>query len=588
MEVDRVYQYADDVLSGKILANKYIKQVCKKFQADLKRKDDEWEYYFSPEIAEEVVSVCQTFRFFEGSVAGEKVHLPDWQVFFVANIYGWHRRSDNQRRYRRSLLYVGRYNAKTFLTALLALYELLTVKNGLAVSVATSTEQAEQVLNYMKKLVGAMDGDPDFLDDAGDPLLEVYDSAIYCPSRGSSYCTKSSSVRKLQGFHPTLLIGDEIASYPETYRIIDVIESGMKQQAPRPLTIFTTTGDQNIHSIGYNEFEKAKKILSGRFPDESYFPMIYCIDDNDKWDDISIIGKANPNLGISVSLEEIKQALSDVKMYHDPAQELEYRVKTANVFVPGIKGGFTDKEIQAAIDNSKKRKYKDYLTDEYLATCPCAGGIDLSKRFDFTAYTLYWYIAEIDMYYARHRFYIPEDQIAAKMKTDATGIRKWIEDGFIKPTPGKSIDYHYLKKDLDADLQQFSIRELGYDQRYSSDLITTLESKYPDLPTILTAIPNSHQKQHENLGAWREILVNEKLIDGNPVWAWMMTNASLTSIHGLSFVEKIGDTEAAKSTKRIDGVDTSILAFNSLRGDSGDEGAGEKALSDFLSYRLYH
>jgi phage terminase large subunit-like protein len=583
MELDRAFTYVDDVLSGKVLAGKYIKQVCKRFREDLDKKGDDWNYYFSPETAEEVVTVVQTFRYFEGPLAGEKVHLPDWQVFFVANVYGWLRKGDNQRRYRRALLYVARHNTKTFLTALLALYELATVPNGLAVSVATTTEQAEQVLTYMKKLVGAVDGDPDVMNEDGSPIFEVYDSAIYCRNRSSSYCTKSSIVRKLQGFHPTLLIADEIASYPDTYRIIDVIESGMKQPSPRPLTIFTTTGDQNTQSIGYIEFEKAKKILSGRFPDDSYFALLYCIDEGDKWDNIEVIGKANPNLNISVSYDEIQQALNDIKLYRDPVQEIEYKVKTANTFIAGVKGGFPEKLIQAAVSNSNKRKFKEYLTEEYLTTCPCAGGIDLSKRFDFTAYTLYWYIAELDMYYARHHFYIPEEQISVKMKTDSPVIRQWVTDGYIRATPGKTVDYHYLKKDLEVDFNTYDIREIGYDQRYSADLISTLQDKYPDLPIALTSISNSHQKQHEALGAWEELLVNERLIDGNPVWAWMASNATIVSNHGLRLIDKIGDTEAQKSTKRIDGVDTSIMAYSCILGHLGGAGTElEYTADDFL------
>jgi len=556
MIVDQAFEYASDVISGKVLAGKYIKLSCKKFLSELKNQDD-LDHYFNQDKAEEVLEFVQTFKHHEGDLAGTKFILSPWQVFFVANVYGWLRKVDNQRRYRKALLYVGRGNGKTFLAATLALYDIATETGGLAVSVATSSEQAALTFDYMKLMVNALADDPEALDEDGNPIFEVYTNAILCRGRNSKYRVKSSSVGKMQGFHPTLLIADEISSYPDTYRIIDVIESGMATRK-QPLTLMITTGERDTHTVGYLEFERAKKVLTNILQDETYFALLYLIDEKDNWANINCLYKANPNLGVSISLNEVESRLKEAKIF--PEKETEFRVKTANTFVQGVHSSIPDKHAEAA--KSKYTKYKKMLTDEYLATCPCAGGIDLSERYDFTAYTLYWYIEELKFFYARHKIYIPEKQIETKMRRDSPMIMAWVTEKYITATPGDVIDQSYLFKDIEDDLSKFKIKEIGYDERLSSNLVFHFTEKYPDLDVPLVSISNTMTKQNEFLGEWEEVIVTDKLIDGNPVFRWMVSNATITSRNGMKFVEKIQDRRV--NSRRIDAVDTSIMAYNCL------------------------
>ncbi len=67
-------QYANDVLSGKITACQYTKDVCTRFLEWLQRTD----IIFVPEKVDHVVNFVQRLEHFQGEWAGRKFLLSDW------------------------------------------------------------------------------------------------------------------------------------------------------------------------------------------------------------------------------------------------------------------------------------------------------------------------------------------------------------------------------------------------------------------------------------------------------------------------------------------------------------------------------
>lgn len=48
---------------------------------------------------------------------GETLHLEPWQVFLTCCIFGWLRKADGLRRFRKAFILIPRKNGKSFLTA---------------------------------------------------------------------------------------------------------------------------------------------------------------------------------------------------------------------------------------------------------------------------------------------------------------------------------------------------------------------------------------------------------------------------------------------------------------------------------------
>ena len=71
----RYYQYASDVVDGKIVCCENIRLACKRFLSDLKR--DELE--FREEAVERAINFIGFLKHFAGKSSGKPFILEDWQ-----------------------------------------------------------------------------------------------------------------------------------------------------------------------------------------------------------------------------------------------------------------------------------------------------------------------------------------------------------------------------------------------------------------------------------------------------------------------------------------------------------------------------
>ena len=106
-------QYAADVLGGKIPACKWVKLAADRQLADLKTyAGSRSPYVFDENEANRVCKFIELLTHTKGELAGTRIHLEPWQVFTLTTAFGWRRRDDGGRRYRRAYVEVPRGNGK--------------------------------------------------------------------------------------------------------------------------------------------------------------------------------------------------------------------------------------------------------------------------------------------------------------------------------------------------------------------------------------------------------------------------------------------------------------------------------------------
>ena len=71
----KYYQYAEDVINGKIVAGTSIQLACKRFQNDLLRDDLE----FREDKVERAIQFIGTLKHFTGKHSGKPFKLESWQ-----------------------------------------------------------------------------------------------------------------------------------------------------------------------------------------------------------------------------------------------------------------------------------------------------------------------------------------------------------------------------------------------------------------------------------------------------------------------------------------------------------------------------
>ena len=260
---------------------------CQRFLDDL----DSGKWIFNEEKATKILEFFPDFiRHVKGKLAGEPYHLSDWEGFILINLFGWVN-SDGNRRFRTAYIEVARKNSKsTFCSGVALFLTAFDGEGGAEVySCATTREQARIVF-----------GDAQTMIRKSPPLKRVFGVHklnIHYLKNASKFEPLSSDAQTLDGLNIHGAILDEVHAH-KTRAVWDVVETatGARQQ---PLLLAITTAGFNKQGIGYEQREYVTKILSGVADDDTYFGIIFTLDEEDDPFDQANWSNANPNLGRS-------------------------------------------------------------------------------------------------------------------------------------------------------------------------------------------------------------------------------------------------------------------------------------------------
>jgi phage terminase large subunit-like protein len=505
-------QYARAVVSNEIIACKWVKLACQRHLNDLKRSlTAKFPYRFDEQKAQAVCNFAELMRHIKGPKAGELIVLELWEKFFLQSLFGWVHKKTGKRRFRRGYLEVARKNAKSTLAAIIGLYMMVADAEGGAevYSAATKRDQARIIFEVARHMVRKC---PGYKDTFG---VQLNAHNICQPSSASKFEPLSAEADTLDGLNIHCALVDELHAH-RTREIYDVLETGTGARSQSLLLSITTAGS-NRAGICYEIRTYLTKILDhvGDFVDESFFGIIYTIDDDDDWTDPEAWKKANPNWGVSVMPEVVAQLA--YKAMQMPAAQNNFKTKHLNVWVNADVAWMDMRAWDKCADPALK---VEQFTGE-----PCTVGIDMASKIDLTpmmrVFTRMQKNAKNEdeaHYYAFGRYYLPEDAIAESANSQYSG---WVNSGLLVPTPGNITDYDYLELDLKEWASTFQISEVAYDPfqatqfstRMSAEGFTMVEMR----PTVLNF--SEPMKELEAL-----VLSGRFHHDGDPVLAWAVSN----------------------------------------------------------------
>lgn len=525
-------KYAADVLAGKIPAGSLVKLAAKRWQADLER------FKFAEELANHALEFIQNLTHTTGEAAGRKFILEPWQVFIIANIFGFIG-EDGARRFSRCYIEVPRKNGKSTFASAVMLYGLLADGEAGAqvYSAATKLDQAMMVFGESVRACQAQDWLKDELviQNSIHNRRIVYGDNLYKPLEWNP--------GKQDGLNTHFCVIDEYHAHPndELYNVI-FNSMGARRQ---PLLFTITTAGFNRQSPCYRHRNYCQQVLTGALQDEALFSVIYSLDSEDDWTDPSAWAKANPNWGVSVYPKKLEQAVSEAKeLTH---KEVEFKTKLLNVWTDTAQTWIPDAVWSA---NQREINYSELSGQE------CYGGLDLASTGDFCAFSLYF----PDSGAVLSRYYLPSS--AANKRSDAAGesIRGWIREGLITETEGNVTDYNYIKAEILDLAEQFEIKDIAFDRFNSSQLIIELQSEgltlYPFGQGFASmSAPTKELERLARLG---------KLWHGNnPVTRWQMSNVMLKRDPADNV--KI---DKAKSGDKVDGPVSIAMALGTYMQDA--------------------
>lgn len=534
--VQKAVKYANDVKSGKIKTCELARLSCLRFLKDKKnKKASESEYIPNWERAEKACVFAEKLIHVKGRWAGDPVVLEPWQCFIFTNLFGFEHRKNGTRRFNRAFIFVPRKNGKTFMAAIIGLITLVVdTEPGAEVYCGATTEaQSQEVFRPAKAIV---DKTPGLKQHFG---LETMKSSIFKNDEMSFF--KMLIGKPGEGQSPLTHLCDEYHQHPTSDQL-DAMHTGMgARQSPLQLIITTAGVDSSSPCKEFDDY--TRQILDGSLQDEQLFALHYTIDKEDSWEDWDSWRKANPNLGVSVSEEYLRAKLQEAKQR--VSQQNTVRTKHLNEWMSAG---------SAWMNMSIWRRCEEpSLRLEDFKGCPCWVGIDLASKIDMTARLLLF--PKDGTYYAFGRYYLPHDTI---WLPEHQHYQRWVAEGWITETDGARTDFRILEADLKEDFENYPIRELAFDPREASYLVSNIMEW---APFECVEIPQGPAHMSEPMKELEAIVYDGKLkTNGDPVLTWMMSNVVKKQSKGGAVKYYYPSKE--RDSNKIDGVVALIMALS--------------------------
>ena len=466
----------------------------------------------------------------KGELGGKPFMLQEWQQSYIARLFGT-LNSEKLRVYRTSLLAIPRKNGKSCLCAGIALKLLLENEPGAEIySCAADRDNARLVFEMAKVCV---EQSPTL-----SKMLKVYRNSIVREETHSVYKALSSQAFTKHGLSGAGIIFDELHTQPNR-ELWDVMttSTGARRQ---PLVVALTTAGYDRKSICWDIWKYALAVRDGAIKDPTFLAEIYAADPDDDWTSPEVWRKANPNLGVSVKLE-------DLEVRCKRAQEM---TSEQNTFRRLHLNQWTEQDTA-------------WLKMDAWARCGGAtrspegrvwfGGLDLASTYDTTCLCLVSLDPADGTYDVIPIYWIPKANAVERERRDRVPYGQYLRDGHVRGTEGNVCDYSQVIKDIIELKEKFNIKSIAVDRWNASHAVQLLQEQGVDCVGFGQgfASMNAPAKQLEAL------VVSEKIRHGgHPTLA-------VQAMHCAAETDAIGNIKPSKkkSTERIDGVVALVMAL---------------------------
>lgn len=559
-------KYVDDVLSGKIIAGKKIKQACQRFKHDLERsKNDDFPFYYDEKMANKACSFVQMLPLTNGG----KFHLAEYQEWIVSELYGWRVKETGERRYTQGMVSMARKSGKTYLAASLAAIGLMMeqkpAKNRQVLFVSNALKQAKLGYDMLSSSLRQVQKSSRLIRHR----VKVQKERITDLPTDSFATALASDTNTLDGYAGTTIILDEYAAAKDR-KVYDVLKSGQAQEPNSLLLIISTSGlDLNVPM--YAEYKMLSDVLAGKKQADRYFIAIWELDDREEVHKPENWIKANPIFEIPAIKKRIQPKIQDdVDLGIAQDDLVPVLTKNFNMWLQAADNSYI------SVDDWDKTKVEQpnlIGQDVYI-------GFDMSKTNDLTAIS---WLVPIDgcFYVDSHSFVGTKYGLDKKIKLDGFNYRVGEKRGECSITTLDSgvIDtdevFNYLVNLIDK--YRFNVKAICYDPWNFNSILTRCERELPNVPMI--EVRQGTLTLNTPTREFRDNLFKKKIIHGdNQLLRYSMINARIKEDNNGWQLQK----HSRNSNNRIDPAAALMNAYVIGR-KYFEEQETNKTLNDYYS-----
>jgi len=553
-----IKEYAKKCISGEIISCKKHKWACQRFLKDAEKfeTDPEYPYYWNEDAAQNIVDWFALLRHSKGILAGKPILLTEWQRFRLCQLYGWKKKKNGMRRFKKAFTEVARKNAKSQEEAGIALYEIAVTatKNREVCEVYTAgvkRDQSKIVFNEADLML------------RGSPLREKFDvtKVMITHTKTGSFIKPLSKEdgKSGDGTNPAALIVDEYHQHPTT----EFYDLGLGANTKEPLLMIITTAGVDLTYPCYTmEYTYCSRILdpSSDVEDEEYLVDI-CEMDAEDYTDVEKLGnenlwhKANP---IRMTYEDGQDKIrGEYKIAKEiPEHMTAFLTKCLNVWVQAQENGYMD-----------MAKWKACQVDEIPIDTKGMSvyvGFDMSAKIDLTsvAFIIPFLSGEYDntnqeivKYIVYSHSFIPNrEKLIERKSRDKVDYDAWERMGFLTVTDTPIVDQNAVLKYVKdtCEKNKWNIECLCFDPANAAKLMMDLSNE----GYVVEEVFQSHKSLNESTQGFREQVYSKNILyTYNPLLNFAMSNAVIRQNQGLIKIDKDA------TTKRIDPIDAILCAF---------------------------
>ena len=548
-----VEAYARAVVDGKIVAGKLVKLACKRHLDDLvsgKARGLIWD----GDAARHAIAFFSHLRHSTGEWANQPFELQPWQAFVIGSLYGW-KRVDGLRRFRTAYVEVARKNGKSVMLAGTALYALVAdgELGSHVYAAATTREQARIIFGEAERMVDASPA-------LRARVTRTVNNLAVLPT-SSWFRPLSADASKMDGLNVHFAAVDEVHEHPNA-EIIQKLNTatGARRQ---PLIFEITTAGHDRQSICRQHHEFSVKVLDSTVPAEasdSWFAYIATIDVGDDWTNPAVWIKANPSLGVTVKVEDLKRQVDEAREM--PAQQNAIRRLRLNEWT---------EQATRWIDMGVWTDGSEQFDEEDLIGRTCYGGLDLARVNDLSSLALVFPPEKPDeKVKVIWRHWCPSEDILRRARRDRAPYTVWRDSGFLVATEGNTTDFQFIEAESLELATRFNILEVAYDRTFAGELVRNLQDEGINMVEFGQGFISMGPAAAE----FMRLLIGRTLRHGgNPVATWCASNVSVRR-------DPAGNEKPDKerSTERIDAVVAAIMAVGRLQTAQGGSIYEERGL----------
>ncbi|MEK4810105.1 MULTISPECIES: terminase large subunit [Bacillus] len=554
--MNRVTQYALDVLEGREIAGKYVKLACQRHLNDLeKSKLAPFVYYFDEEKADRLLEYAETLMIGEGEEV-EPLTLASFQAFIFGSLHGWVHKETGYRRFRSSYVQVGRQNGKSMMNGVLGTYYSNFDGYNYAQVYCTATKQ-DQANIVLKEMIKFIETDEDLSECF---KVKEYKNTIEALVTNGVVRALGRDTESIDGFRAYLGIVDEYHKHP-TNQMYKLLEGGTTKLKECLISVITTAGF-DLNSPCYELYEDCCRLLEGVYEDDKQFVYIAQLDkDDDIWDSSDWI-KANPLVARDEEGIETLLTMASAAKRRGGSELRNFLTKHLNIWVQ-----FTDNQY---MNMEHWKKCASDLDLEDFRGKECYLGLDLSSGGDLTSLGAVFPYSkeEVKNYFIHSHSFIPKNRVTEHIETDKAPYDIWIRDGLLTVTEtlgGIKTDYKYIIAYIKRIVEEYEliVNIIAYDPHNADAFLSDLEELGYNSIMIVQSAKNLNDATVDfrlEVEA-KNIQYNRK----NKLLTWSIANAKTVS-------NSFGEIKIDKhlKEKRIDPIDAVIDAYKmAMKGEVG-------------------